>query len=118
MTPKNNGTLMKDIIGALTAFLLAAVIWIWNAAGVVKDVKANESLTLENKKNIKETKKELITKIDANSISINKIQTDFIGVQKDIYRLNEKMGELSTEQQMMRYEQRKSFKEILDRLPE
>ena len=69
-----NGTLMKVIIGALTAILLAAVVWIWNAAGVVKDVEANTTSIAKTETVIKE---EVKPKVAGNTESV-------IGLKKDI----------------------------------
>jgi len=94
-----NGTLMKVTIGALTAFLLAAIVWIWNAAGVVKDVQATQAQLAETKSEMKE---EIRPAITANRETV-------IGIKKDIERLDEKIDRNQKEQLSM---QRQILEEV------
>ena len=86
-----NGTLMKVVIGALTAFLLAAIVWIWNAAGYVKDVQVSQIQIAEAKSEIKD---EIRPSITANRETV-------IGIKKDIERLDEKIDRNQKEQLSM-----------------
>jgi len=104
---KKNGTIWKVIIAALTALLLSALCWIWNAAGVVKDVEANTVAIAATRNEIKEEVKPIVTN---NKDAV-------IGIKKDIERLDEKMVEFNTSQKALRDEQQEAFKEILKRLP-
>ena len=98
-----NGTVWKWIAGAVFTLLLASVGWIWNAGGsaalVVSDVAAA-------KKEIAE----VWPIVSGNKESI-------IGISKDIEQLQDKVVELKTVQTQMITEQRKSFQEVLNRLP-
>ena len=89
-----NGTLMKVIIGALTAFLLAAIGWIYNAGGVVKDVQATQTQIAETKNELKE---EIRPAITANRETV-------IGIKKDIERLDEKIDRNQKEQLSMQWQ--------------
>jgi len=108
---KGNGTVWKWIAGALLTLLLASAVWIWNAAGeaagVVKDVQANQEDIAETKTNIQE---EVRPVLSANKEAV-------IGIKKDIERLEEKVGRLDTAQREMITEQRAAFKAVMDRLP-
>ena len=99
-----NGTVWKWVSAALLSLLMASVVWIWNAGGktmsVIKDVQSN-----------KESIVTVTPVVYGNRESI-------IGISKDVDRLNEKMVEFSTEQKVIRTEQQKSFRAILERLPE
>lgn len=116
---KRNGSIPKIIIGVvtflLTSGLIVIIAWIWNASGYCKEIKTNTSKISEIKEQVK---KDIIPKMDANSMAV-------FGIQKDIERLNEKVSELNTgqdaiknEQTVMRDEQRDAFREILKRLPQ
>jgi len=109
---KGNGTVWKWIAGAMFTLLLASAVWIWNAAGeaagVVLAVQANKESIAENKSDIREDVRPVLS---ANKEAV-------IGIKKDIERLDEKVGRLDTAQREMITEQRAAFKEVMDRLPE
>ena len=106
-----NSTVWKWLAGAMFTLLLGSAVWIWNAgaevAGVKKDVAANQESIAENKSDIREDVRPIVS---ANRESI-------IGIGKDIERLDEKVGLLETAQQQMITEQRAAFKAVMDRLP-
>ena len=119
---KKKEKILKWVICTLITLFFAAIGWIvaasWNASGIVSDVRANTVAADENKETIKEVKREVTLKIDANSTAINETKTDAVGLKKDIERLDEKMDDLNLSQTKLRTEQQAAFQEILKRLPE
>ena len=91
---RKNSTLMKIIVTALSALLVSSIIWIWNAAGICKDVQANTKIC-----------EAISPRVESNTIAIT-------SVGKDIERIDEKVDRIDSSQQQMITLQREIIREI------
>ena len=101
-SPKN-GTVWKWIAGVLVMLLMASVGWIWNAGGEAAVVKSDVAAVRDDI--------DTVIPIAAGN------KEAIIGISKDIEQLQDKVGELKTEQTKMITEQRTAFEKVMDRLP-
>lgn len=94
---KKNGTLMKILIalaGITATVLLTSIVWVWNAAGVVKDVEINEIQIKEMKPIVSASEKAII------------------GIKKDISHLAQKVEENSITQRQILILQQDILREV------
>lgn len=89
-----NGLVWKIAAGVLTTLLFASIVWIWNAAGVCKDVEVNEN------------------RINKMEPIVSASEKAIIGIEKDISHLAQEVEENTVTQRQILILQQDILREV------